>query len=193
MYTFCVCVCIPLRLVLGKCSALPGAHVQHSVSAENLPQTCPPYLVPARRTKPTNTETTPSPSGWELYLYDRDYLHILLVLRGPLPPHSGIGPLWMRAWNFQRSSQPKRRADPGLRGNPRHSAWGMGRKKKQLLLASLCPFSSLTFTDGKISLVKVNAYLNFQNIITNDTRSVLSQCEWTRCCWHSTKIQSLIG
>lgn len=40
---------------------------------------------------------------------------------GPSPQHSRIGPLWMRVLHFQQSSQPGRRADLDLRGNPRHS------------------------------------------------------------------------
>lgn len=55
--TFHVCVCIPLRLVLGKCWGLTAAHFQHSVSAENHPQIRPPYSAPAKRTIPTKTQT----------------------------------------------------------------------------------------------------------------------------------------
>lgn len=53
---YCITLCIPLRLVLGRYLAQTGALVQHSVSAENLPQTTPPYSAPTRRTKPAETQ-----------------------------------------------------------------------------------------------------------------------------------------
>lgn len=135
--TIHVCVCIPLRLVLGKRWGLTAAHFQHSVSAENHPQTRPPYSAPAKRTIPTNKQRhQQSLSAIRTLLTWSRALADHVGGGGRLPPHSGIGPLWRRAWHFQRSSQPERRADPYLHGNPRHS---MGMKMEKFKLSLRLP------------------------------------------------------
>ena len=73
------------------------------------------------------------------------------------------------AWHFQQSSQPGKRADPDLRGNPGHPAWSMKTDVKFLLKAvynAKCGIYT-SQTNWTPSIMKTK-----QNVVN------------TLCCWY---------